>query len=243
MVGESVAKRKPRVTPTKGTKLMLRIGHRGAAGYAPENTLSAIKKAVTLKVDFVELDVRATNDRQLVIFHDRRVDRLTIGKGAVADLSLADLRRLTLPGGHAIPTLEEGLKAAEGKVGVMLELKIHGLVEPALETLERSGFSGPVIVASFFHDELLHLRRLQPKAQTLALLVGRPITPAGFALEAEATHVGIAFDTLGQAYVDALNSAGLQIFAFTVNDPADIQRVAALGVDGIISDFPDRIQK
>jgi glycerophosphoryl diester phosphodiesterase len=222
---------------------MFRIGHRGAAGYAPENTLSSIKKAVTLKVNFVELDVQATKDRQLVIFHDRRVDRLTIGKGAVADLSLTDLRRLTLPGGHAIPTLEEGLKSAEGKVGVILELKVPGLVEPALETLKRSGFSGPLIVASFFHDELLHLRRLQPKAQTLALLVGQPITPAGFALEAKATHVGIAFDTLGKAYVDALHSAGLQVFAFTVNDPADIQRVAALGVDGIISDFPDRIQK
>lgn len=222
---------------------MLRIGHRGAAGYAPENTLSSIKKAVTLKVDFVELDIQATKDRQLVIFHDRRVDRLTIGKGAVADLSLADLRRLTLPGGHVIPTLEEGLKAAEGKVGVMLELKVPGLVEPALEVLKRSGFSGPVIVASFFHDELLHLRRLQPAAQTLALLVGRPITPAGFALEAKATHVGIAFDTLSKAYVEALHAVGLQVFAFTVNDPADIQQVAALGVDGIISDFPDRIQR
>ncbi len=222
---------------------MLRIGHRGAAGYAPENTLSSIKKAVTLKVDFVELDIQATKDRQLVIFHDRRVDRLTIGKGAVADLTLPDLRRLTLPGGHVIPTLEEGLKAAEGRVGVVLELKVPGLVEPALEALKRRGFSSPVIVASFFHEELLHLRRLHPAVQTLALLVGQPITPAGFALEAKATHVGIAFDTLGKASVDALHSAGLQVFAFTVNDPADIQQVAALGVDGIISDFPDRIQQ
>jgi len=222
---------------------MLRIGHRGAAGYAPENTLASIKKAVTLGVDFVELDVQATKDRRLVIFHDRRVDRLTIGKGAVAELNLIDLRRLLLPGGHAIPTLEDALKAAEGKVGVMLELKVPGLVEPALEILKRSGFAGPVIVASFFHHELLHLRRLRPTAQTLALLVGQPITPAGFALEAKATHVGIAFDTLDKAYVETLRAAGLQVFAFTVNDPTDIQRIAAFGVDGIISDFPDRIQK
>lgn len=222
---------------------MLRIGHRGAAGYAPENTLASIKKAVTLQVDFAELDIQATKDRQLVIFHDRRVDRLTIGKGAVEDMSLTDLRRLTLPGGHVIPTLEEGLKAAEGKVGVMLELKVPGLVEPVLDILKRSGFSSPVIVASFFHEELLHLRRLQPAAQTLALLVASLVQPAAFALDAKATHVGVAFESLSKPYVDALHKAGLTVFAFTVNEPTDIQQMAGLGVDGIISDFPDRIPK
>lgn len=220
---------------------MLRIGHRGAAGYAPENTLSAIKKAGSLKVDFVELDIQATKDGTPVIFHDRRVDRLTISKGAVADINLADLKRLALPGGHTIPTLEEGLKAAAGKVGVLLELKVPGLVEAVLDQLAHSGFSGPVILASFFHEELLRVRRLRQTAQTLALLVGQPITPAAFALEAKATHVGVAFETLGKSYVEALRAAGLQVFAFTVNDPSDIQRVAAFGVDGIISDFPDRV--
>lgn len=222
---------------------MVRIGHRGAAGYAPENTVAGIQKAVALGADFVELDVQASRDGQLVIFHDRRVDRMTDGKGLVADTTLADLRRLTVTGGHRIPTLDEAFQAAEGKIGLMLELKVAGLADPLCDAVRRSRFAGLLIYASFFHQDLLRVRQREPKAQTLALLVASPVQPASFALDARATHVGIAYDLLSKPYVDALHRAGLTVFAFTVNDPADVQRVAGLGVDGIISDFPDRIPK
>lgn len=222
---------------------MLKIGHRGAAGHVPENTLAGIEKAVSLGADFVELDVQASRDGQLVIFHDRRVDRMTDGKGLVADLTLADLRRLTVTGGHKIPTLAETLRTAEGRIGLMLELKAAGLAESLCESVARLGFAGPLVYASFFHQDLLQVRRLVPKAQTLALIVASSVQPAAFAHEAKATHVGVAFEFLSTAYVEALHKAGLTVFAFTVNDPADIQLITALGVDGIISDFPDRIQK
>lgn len=222
---------------------MLRIGHRGAAGHVPENTLAGIAKAVALGADFVELDVQASRDGQLVIFHDRRVDRMTNGKGLVADTTLADLRALTVTGGHRIPTLDEALRAAEGQIGLMLELKAAGIAGPLCDAVRRNGFTGPLIYASFFHQDLLRVRQREPQAQTLALLAASLVQPVAFALDAKVTHVGVAFEWLSKPYVDALHQAGLTVFAFTVNDPADIQRVAGLGVDGIISDVPDRVRK
>jgi glycerophosphoryl diester phosphodiesterase len=220
---------------------MLRIGHRGAAGYAPENTLAAIKKAISLGADMVELDVQTTRDGQSVVFHDRRLDRMTQGKGFLAETTQAELQKLTVNGGHRIPTLDEALQAMDGKIGLMLELKAPGIAEAACEAVKRRKFSSPLIYASFFHQDLLRVRQLQPKAQTLALIVANPVDHAAFAVGAEATHVGVAFELLTKPFVDDMHRAGLQCFAFTVNDPADIKWIKSLEVDGIISDFPDRI--
>lgn len=220
---------------------MLKVGHRGAAGHVAENTLAGIQRAIALGVDYVELDVVASRDGRLVIFHDRRLERMTNGKGFVADTSFAELRKLAVAGGHQIPTLEEALNLAAGKTGLMLELKAPGLPQALTEAVTRHGFAGPLLYASFFHQDLLRVRQLQPKAQTLALTVGTPVQPAAFALDAKATHVGAAFDFLTKPFVDGLHTAGLRVFAFTVNDPADIQRIKGLGVDGIVSDFPDRL--
>jgi len=220
---------------------MLKVGHRGAAGHVAENTLAGIQRAIALGVDFVELDVVASRDGRLVVFHDRRLERMTNGRGFVAETTFADLRKLTVAGGHQIPTLEEVLDLTAGKTGLMLELKAPGLPQALSEAVARHGFPGPLICASFFHQDLLRVRQLQPKAQTLALTVGNPVQPAAFALDARATHVGAAFDFLTKSFVDGLHAAGLQVFAFTVNDPADIRWITSLGVDGVVSDFPDRL--
>lgn len=220
---------------------MLKIGHRGAAGHVPENTLAGIQRAIDWRLDCVELDVVASRDGRLVIFHDRRLERMTDGRGWVSQTAFDDLRKLTVRGGHQIPTLEEALDLAGGRIGLMLELKAAGLAQELVEAVRRHGFPGPLIYASFFHPDLVQVRCLEPQAKTLALIVGNLVQPAAFALEAQATHVGAAFDFLTQSAVDAAHAAGLQVFAFTVNDPADIQSITSLGVDGMISDFPDRL--
>jgi glycerophosphoryl diester phosphodiesterase len=222
---------------------MVRIGHRGAAGHAPENTVQAIKKAIALGADLVELDVRRSLDGHLVIIHDARVDRTTDGHGAVAELTLAELGRLTIAKDLRIPSLRGALKTAAGHVGLLLELKAEGLAEQVWTEVHTSAFTGAVIYASFFHAELLRLRETDPRAQTLALLEAVPIHPTAFALDSKATHVGLAFDCLTAPFVQALHQADLQVFTYTVNEPADIARACAVGVDGIISDFPDRIQE
>jgi glycerophosphoryl diester phosphodiesterase len=222
---------------------MVRIGHRGAAGHAHENTVQAIEKAIALRADLVELDLRRSVDGHLVIIHDARVDRTTGGHGAVAELTLAELGRLTIAKDLRIPSLREALTTAAGHVGLLLELKAEGLAEQVWTEVRTSAFTGVVICASFFHAELLRIREIDPGAQTMALLEAVPIHPTAFAIDSKATHVGLAFDCLTAPFVQALHHADLQVFTYTVNDPADIARARAVGVDGIISDFPDRIQE
>ena len=108
---------------------VLRIGHRGAAGHTPENTLASVEKAISLGADLVEVDVQRTSDGHLIIIHDERVDRTTNGAGSVSGMSLGALRELDAGAGCRIPTVEELLQTVNGRVGLILELKIKGLAE------------------------------------------------------------------------------------------------------------------
>ncbi len=220
---------------------MVRVGHRGAAGYAPENTLLSIEHAILLNTDFVELDVQRTRDGHLVLMHDKRIDRTTNGAGYVTDINLEVLRELNAGGGQHIPTIEEVLAVAEGHVGLMLEMIQPGIADQLYDTVRTSGYGGDVIYSSFHHAEIRRINTLDQDAALLALLEGVPLKPAQFAIDARASHVGIAMDSVTTRFVQDLHQAGLQVFIYTVNDPRDVQQAHALGVDGIISDFPDRI--
>src|ERR1700752_1834361 len=106
---------------------IVRIGHRGAAGHAPENTIAAIHRGIALGVDFVEMDVQRSQDGCLVVMHDSSVDRATNGKGLVSELAWEELRLLDAGGGGGVPSLQAALEAANGNVGVMLEAKAEGV--------------------------------------------------------------------------------------------------------------------
>lgn len=220
---------------------ILRIGHRGAAGHAPENTLGSIQKAIAFGCDLVEVDVRRTKDGQLLLLHDERVDRTTNGKGAIAEMTLKDLRMLDAGGGQWIPTLEETLQTANGRVGLILELKAKGLAEEVCCIVHASGFTGPIIYASFLHDELQHIHQAERGVSTMVLFKRLPQDPVAAGTSLRATCVGLRFDKATKPLLKAFHKAGLVVFTYTVNKPSDIQRVRALGVDGIVSDFPDRI--
>lgn len=207
----------------------LRIGHRGAAGHAPENTMQSIETALRLGVDVVEVDVHCSRDGQLIVMHDERVDRTTHGTGFVRDL-----KRDEIP---AAPTLSEVLAAVKGKAALMIELKVRGIAEDAVALAADSA----VYFASFLHSELLRVRELAPSAKTIALIEGVPVSPTAFALDAKATHAGIGFDSLERDSLEALHAAGIAVFTWTVNDPRDIAHAVSLGVDGLISNFPDRL--
>lgn len=219
---------------------MLRIGHRGACGRAPENTLASIEQAIACGCALTEVDVRRTADGQLVLLHDESVDRTTNGNGLVAEMALEDVRKLTC-GGQPVPTLAEALHAAAGRIGLILELKAEGLAADVCATLRASGCPGPVIYASFLHDELRHVRRMDPDARTMVLFRRLPEDPAAVAIALRATHVGVRFDTASRPLVNRLRKAGLTVFVYTVNRPEDLQTARSLGVDGIVSDWPERI--
>ncbi len=222
---------------------ILRIGHRGAACHAPENTLAAIRAGISLGVDFIELDIQSTRDDRLIVIHDQSVDRTTNGTGFVSDLTGAQVQALDAGEGESVPTLEAALAAINSHAGAMLEVKAPNLGPAIYQTVQAAHFTSPVIYASFLHAEILAIHALDPHAKTLALIEGVPVSGADFAIEARATHAGISLDSATPDFVAALHRAGLQVWVYTVNQPALIPQVIALGVDGIISDFPDRISQ
>jgi glycerophosphoryl diester phosphodiesterase len=220
---------------------VLRIGHRGACGYAPENTLASVDRAIALRCAFAEVDIQRTSDDELVLLHDERVDRTTNGRGYVSDLTLSDIRKLDAGGGQSPPALGDVLQAANGRIGLILELKIGGLAYDACAIVRASGFNRPVIYASFLPEELQHVRRADPNAQTMILFTRLPTNPGAAAATLHATHVGLRLTTVTKPLVAALHKKGLIVFVYTCNRPAEIYTMTMLGVDGIISDFPDLV--
>ena len=220
---------------------VLRIGHRGAAGHAPENTLASIQKGIALGVDFVEIDIRRTADGMLVALHDETVNRTTNGKGRVDRLSLREVKKFDAGDGECIPTLEEVLAVVKGKAGLMVELKITGVARQAVEAVREAEFREPVIYASFLHDELAYVRTSDPGASLMVLFGRLPQAPVARAIAYGSSHVGLRHDTATLALVGACHQAGLLVFVYTADALSDIQHARSLGVDGIISNFPDRI--
>ncbi len=212
----------------------LRIGHRGAAGHAPENTLLSIETALSLGADVIEIDVHRSRDGELIVIHDDRIDRTTNGSGYIRDLTSTQLRTLE------VPTLEEAMQAVKGRASLMIELKVRQIVPEVVRTAANNP-DVPVFYASFFHSELLCVRELDPAAQTIALIEAVPVSLTAFAIEAQATHAGVAFQSLEPDFVRALKDAGLAVFTYTVDDPREIRYARSLGVDGLISNFPDRL--
>lgn len=229
----------------------LRIGHRGAAGHVPPgNTIASIVAALRLGVDLVEVDIQRTRDGQLIVLHDRLLQGSTTGTGYVCERSLDEIRQLrTVPGDQPIPTLAEVLQAVNGHAGttgrppgLMLEVKQAGTAQNVLRAMRECGFQHSIFYASFLHAELRVIRCNDPAAKTIALLEGVPIDPIAFALQAQATHAGIAMDSLSADFVRALHGAGVGVFAWTADQPEEIARARSAGVDGIISNYPDRLR-
>ncbi|WP_455387921.1 glycerophosphodiester phosphodiesterase [Petrachloros mirabilis] len=221
----------------------MRIGHRGAAGHAPENTLAAIQKGIALGVDFVEIDVRRTEDGVLVALHDETVNRTTNGEGRVDRLSLQDVKKLNAGTGENIPTLEEVLEVTAGRAGLMLELKVKGTAKQTVEAVREAGFKDLVIYASFLHDELLHVREVDPGASLMVLFGRLPHAPVSRATKFGPSHVGLRYDTATRRLVEAFHRSDLLVFVYTADSPGDIRHALSIGVDGVISNFPERIRK
>ncbi len=198
---------------------------------------------ISLSVDFVELDVQRTRDGCLVAMHDALVDRTTSGSGAVSDMTWDELRLLYAGNGERVPSLEAVLAAADGHAGVMLEIKAAGTGLEIQRAVRASGFSGRVIYASFLHAEILAIREADPVADTMALMECVPVSGAAFALDAKATLVGLAFEFATPEFIATLHDAGVQVCLYTVNEPWLIRRAIDLGVDGVISDYPERVPK
>ena len=222
---------------------IFRIGHRGAAGHAAENTIAAIRKGISLGVDFVEVDVQRTRDGRLVVMHDERVDRTTDGTGLISAMTWDEVRRLDAGDGEGVPGVEAVLAEASGRVGVMLEVKAAGIGADLYRAVAMAEFSGPVIYASFLHAEIVAIRRIDPLARTMALVECVPASGAGLARDAKAQMVGLNHEFASADSMATLHEAGVEVWVYTVNEPEMIRRAVDVGADGVISDYPERVAK
>ena len=225
---------------------LLIIGHRGAAGLFPENTLTGFAGAVDLGVDGVELDVHMA-ESEVVVIHDERVDRTTNGTGRLGELGFDELRRLDAGDGRPVPTLKEVLGVLPEHVMVNIELKGSGTARPVAAVVERlrrgrqTRDLPPLLVSSFDHDELRSFHDICP---------GVPCAPLArrFSGDLESTvraldawSVNLSLRTATEAHVAAVRSWGRRCLVYTVNDPETAHALSATGVTGVFTDYPDRL--
>jgi glycerophosphoryl diester phosphodiesterase len=231
---------------------MLIIAHRGASGNAPENTLAAFRKAVALGATFIETDLHLSRDARFVAIHDATVNRTTNGQGAVHDMSLADLRKLDAGSwfgseftGERIPTLEEILEfSKKNDVVFYLEIKpgaAWGGEHALVSALRETGEIPRVVVISFDAAIVLNLRKIEPTLMTGLLYDGQIENPLDKAVEIGARQLAVRGDLVTPALIAQAKKKDLQVVCWTVNHPAHMRMLAAAGVDGIMSDYPDRL--
>lgn len=223
---------------------MICFAHRGARGHAPENTLASFAKAIELGAQWIELDVQEVEGR-LVVFHDERLERTTNAAGYLRAQSITYLRGLDAGDGEKIPFLEEVFELIGNKVGLNIELKSPQTAEVLAQVLkQRFPDSLPVerlLVSSFDQHELAHFRNLLPAIPRALLLVGIPLdlAAAAEAQNCKAVHPSLEF--VNQEFVDDAHRRGLKVHVFTVNYPDDIERMFKMKVDGVFSDYPERV--
>ena len=226
-------------------KKLLAIGHRGAMGYEPENTHTSFRKALELGVDGVELDVYFV-DGQLMVFHDERLERTTNGRGLLAEHDFSRLRALDAGNGQQIPTLPEVFAAINGQASLNIELKGAATAEPVAEFISdqrQAGWSNELFLVSSFDQQLLReVQQLDPQI-LLGVLVAGPLRDhLSFASELQAYSLHPPRAEVDRAMVEKAHALGLKVFVYTVNEIDDLEKMAAIGVDGVFSNYPDRLQ-
>ena len=224
------------------------IGHRGACGHAPENTLASFAKALEFGVDAIELDVHLSKSGELIVIHDATLDRTTNGLGAIADKTFEEIKQCTCKGGGKIPTLNEVCDLIQRRCIINVELKGALTAQPVADLIKKyvqdNGWSyRDFFVSSFDHHELFAFHKLLPEVKTGALLEGIPLHYASFAEEVEATHAVLYCQTVNKKFVEDAHRRGILVFVYTVNDPLDMALLQAMGVDGIITNYPDRCKE
>ncbi|MEQ8473960.1 MAG: glycerophosphodiester phosphodiesterase family protein [Marinoscillum sp.] len=241
------------------------IAHKGASGIAPENTMASFKLALEMGVDMIELDVRNTHDEQIIVFHDQTLDRTTNGTGDVHDYTLAEIRELDAGSwfgnakyaGEKVPTLKEVLDYINGRCKVLIEIKhmdhphYHDFAEKLVDVIkqEKNGYEW-IILQSMESEYLKAAHEYDDHVQTKKLMIGEDSAPLlAFYIETK-MHLGRAkeddrmkalnpeYHTLSTRRVFNMHAKGFQVYTYSPNTREDMIKMLHMGVDGIITDFP-----
>lgn len=239
------------------------IAHRGGAGLWPENTLFALQEAVKLGADLSEIDIHMTRDGVLVAIHDNSVDRTTNSKGLVQDLTFAELKKLdagyrwTNDEGRTFPFRNQGIKipslneifVALPKQPISIEIKQNDppIIATLRELINQHEKTKQVLVSAFNSRTMKVVRRLCPNIATAGtqaemdcfsklskLFLTRPFLLSAMALE-------VPYEMVTAHFVKAAHKKNIRVDVWTVNEIEEMEKLLALGVDGILTDFPDRM--
>lgn len=227
-------------------------GHRGASGYAPENTLEAFQLAVEMGVDGVELDVQLTKDRQIVVIHDEVIERVSDGAGKVADYTLAELKRYRFNRTHPeyeeakIPTLEEVLDLLKPtNLTINIELKTgvnfyEGIEALVLKLVKEKGMEDRIIYSSFNHQSMLRIKGLRPKAKVGFLYCDGIQNAPNYATQyhAQALHPSLS-NMQYPCFMETCQEKGIEVNVWTVDQKQDMEKMCNMGVHAIITNYPD----
>jgi len=231
----------------------LRIAHRGASGSFPENTRLAFQKAIEAGADMIELDCQLSHDGHVVIFHDERLVRITGAGGFVNRMALEQLKRLDAGGlrkpafkGERILTLEEVVALVAGEADLCLDIKQYPGSPPGIELkllfiLSHYDYLGRTIFSSFDYACLRRVRELAPDAR-LGVIYGNGIEENPFVVAAEikAVSLHVQKELASREFLQNSWDLGLDAFVWTVNEVREMEDFASLGVQGIMTDFPER---
>jgi glycerophosphoryl diester phosphodiesterase len=221
---------------------MLIFAHRGASFDAPENTLLAIDQALIQQADGIEIDVYQLGN-ELVVIHDRWVSRTTNGNRPLSDYSLEELQTLDAGQGQFVPTLCQVLQRVQGQCLMNIEVKgvqdVSLVKESINKAISHLNFKPEqFIVSSFNHHLLMAFKNIAPTIKIGALTACNPLDHARFAEELQAYSVNADVSFIDQAFVNDAHKRGLKMFAYTVDEPEDLLRMRAWGVDAVFSNGP-----
>jgi glycerophosphoryl diester phosphodiesterase len=219
------------------------ISHAACGGHAPENTLAGIRKAIELGAEAVEIDVQASADGVPILMHDLTVDRTTNGSGEVAALSLPELRALDA-GGEPVPTLAEVLDLTKGKVLLIMEIKQPGIEQHIAHIIHDKQALDDVMAWSFYPAALEGMRAAEPQIPCALLVAGESMAiwekMRSLAVKLGVQGVSVFAPAIDERIAEDCRR-GLALYSWTPDSEAEIERLARLGVDGVCSNFPERV--
>jgi glycerophosphoryl diester phosphodiesterase len=230
-------------------RYVLNIAHRGASGRLPENTLVAFRGAIDAGAEMCELDVQSTSDGAVVVIHDETVERTTDGAGAVKAMTLAELKQLDAGrwfsvefAGERIPALDEVFAIAGNRCALNIEIKAAGLERRVCDLIGAHRAMASAIVSSFDWDAIAIVRHLEPRVR-IGLLASRwpaRLVGAAFELRAEAIHPRA--DIVTEDLCIAAHQRNLSVYAWVADEVDEMRRLIACGVDGIMTNYPERLR-
>ncbi len=221
------------------------VGHRGAPREAPENTLISFRRAIDVGVDWIEFDLRESRDGVLVVIHDDTVDRTTNGRGRIDEMTFEELEKLDAGYGQRIPSLQQVIDLAKGKIRMDMEIKGEGIEEHVVDAIKKNGIVRQCMVSSFNYDSIKRVKAIEPEIMTAAILDKMPgdVEKCLDILfdEVNTRTLLISKKIATEPFVGEVRRLGFEVGIWNADTPEEIEKYAAMDPRYLCSNYPERL--